>query len=176
MKVESDENEAERRIQIEAICLRLLARREHSKRELLDKLIMRGFQRDEISEVVEVFSQRNWQNDQRYAECYVRERIAKGYGPVRIAYELQQRGVSGVDVHGQAENQGGWLDLALEVYLGKFGDEKALTPNEWTKRSRFLQQRGFAGDTIKQVFAELKIKLNRVDVERGSANELSKAR
>ncbi|WP_331709563.1 regulatory protein RecX [Methylomonas koyamae] len=140
--------------------MRLLARREHSRRELLDKLALRGFERDEAGPVIDELTEHNWQNDDRYAECYVRDRIAKGYGPIRIAYELQQRGISDTDLDAQAEEHGGWSNLALDVYLRKYDEEKSLTPNEWTKRSRFLQQRGFSGEMIKRVFAELKIKLN----------------
>jgi regulatory protein len=149
----------ERRQQIEAVCLRLLARREHSRRELLDKLALRGFNRDEVEPVIDEMAEQNWQNDERYTECYVRQRIARGYGPIRIAFELQQRGVTGVDLDSQAEEQGGWQHLLMDVYRGKYDDEQSLTQNEWLKRSRFLQQRGFSGEMIKRLFAELKIKL-----------------
>jgi len=151
----------DRRQQIEAVCLRLLARREHSKKELLDKLALRGFQRDEAEPVIADMAEQNWQNDERYAECYVRQRIASGYGPVRIRYELQQRGIDDADLDEQAEQQGGWQNVLLDVYLRKYDDEKSLTQNEWLKRSRFLQQRGFSGEMIKRVFAELRIKLHR---------------
>jgi regulatory protein len=142
--------------------MRLLARREHSRRELLDKLALRGFERSEVEPVIADMAEQNWQNDERFAECYIRQRIANGYGPMRIAYELQQRGITGVDLNLQAEEQvGGWQNLALDVYLGKYDDEKSLAANEWLKRSRFLQQRGFSGEMIKRVMAELKIKLCR---------------
>jgi len=153
----------ERRQQIEAICLRLLARREHSRRELLDKLALRGFNRDEVEPVIAEMAEQNWQNDQRYAECYVRQRIQSGYGPMRLRYELQQRGINDADLDAQAEEQGGWQNLLLDVYLGKYGDEKSLPQNEWLKRSRFLQQRGFSGEMIKRLFAELKIRLRRLE-------------
>lgn len=150
----------ERRQQIEAVCLRLLARREHSRRELLDKLVLRGFERDECEPVMDVLGEQNWQNDGRFAECYVRQRITSGYGPIRIAYELQQRGIEGIDLDAHAEEHGGWLNLALDVYWAKYGNEKSLAPNEWLRRSRFLQQRGFSGETIRRVFGALKVKLN----------------
>ncbi|WKJ89306.1 regulatory protein RecX [Methylomonas montana] len=153
----------ERRQQIEAVCLRLLARREHSRRELLDKLALRGFNRDEVEPVIAEMAEQNWQNDQRYAECYVRQRIQSGYGPIRLRYELQQRGINDADLDAQAEEQGGWQNLLLDVYLGKYGDEKSLPQNEWLKRSRFLQQRGFSGEMIKRLFAELKIRLRRLE-------------
>ncbi|WP_445366464.1 regulatory protein RecX [Methylomonas sp. BW4-1] len=153
----------ERRQQIEAICLRLLARREHSRRELLDKLALRGFDREDVEPVIDQIAEQNWQNDARYAEAYVRQRIQNGYGPMRIRYELQQRGINDADLDAQAEAQGGWQNVLLDVYSRKYDDEKLLTQNEWLKRSRFLQQRGFSGEMIKRLFAELKIKLARAD-------------
>jgi len=151
----------ERRSQIEATCLRLLSRREHSQKELLDKLALRGFQCDEVAPVIEALAAQNWQNDERYSECYVRQRIASGYGPIRICYELQQRGINKINLDEQAEEQGGWHNVLMDVYCNKYGEETALTQNEWLKRSRFLHQRGFSGEMIKRLFAELKIKFVR---------------
>ncbi len=124
-------------------------------------MALRGFNRDEVEPVISEMAEQNWQNDERYTECYVRQRIQSGYGPTRIRYELQQRGINDADPDAQAEEQGGWQNLLLDVYLGKYDDEKLLSQNEWLKRSRFLQQRGFSGEMIKRLFAELKIKLSR---------------
>lgn len=135
--------------------------REHSRKELSDKLALRGFEHDDIEAVIANMAEQNWQNDDRYAESFIRGRIAKGYGPTRISYELQQRGIKNFDLTDQAEEAGGWQNLALSVYLGKYGEDSSLTPNEWSKRSRFLQQRGFSGETIKQLFSKLNIKLCR---------------
>jgi regulatory protein len=162
-KTLSSSTPTERRQQIEVVCLRLLARREHSQKELLDKLALRGFLRDEALPVIQAMAEQNWQNDARYAECYLRQRIATGYGPVRIRYELQHRGIDDANLDAQAEEQGGWQNLLLDVYSRKYDDEKSLSQNEWLKRSRFLQQRGFSGEMIKRLFGELKIKLNRLD-------------
>ena len=156
----------ERQRQVESVCLRLLARREHSRKELLDKLALRGFQRDEVESVVNALAKQNWQNDERYRECYVRQRIASGYGPVRIGYELQQRGIDGADLDVQAEDQGGWQQLLAELYRDKYDEDKTLPQKEWLKRSRFLQQRGFSGEMIKRLFADLKIKITRVNPSR----------
>lgn len=165
----SSSTATERQQAAEAVCLRLLARREHSRKELLDKLALRGFRRDEAEPVIAGLAEQNWQNDGRYAECYVRQRIASGFGPLRIRYELQQRGIEDADLDTQAEALGGWDNLALNVYLAKYGEQRALTQNEWLKRSRFLQQRGFSGEMIKHLFAELKIKLSGADADRRSA-------
>lgn len=153
----------ERQQQIEATCLRLLARREHSHRELLDKLALRGFAKREVESVIQQLAEQNWQNDLRFAESYVNQRIAKGCGPVRIAYELQQRGIRGLDLDAYARDQGGWHQLALDVYLRKFDEINSLSRKEWLKRSRFLQHRGFPADIIQQVFVAMGIKCRGLD-------------
>jgi regulatory protein len=151
----------ERRQSIEQICLRLLARREHSRRELLDKLALRGYRQEEVEPVITEIAGQNWQNDERFAECYVRQRLEKGYGPLRIRYELQQRGITGMDIDALAdENCGGWLNLLLDVYAGKFADEKQLSYHEWLKRSRFLLQRGFNSGMIKGLPKALNIRIS----------------
>ncbi|MGD0961942.1 MAG: regulatory protein RecX, partial [Methylomonas sp.] len=135
--------------QIAYICLRLLARREHSRRELLNKLELRGFQQREIDPVLDEMAARNWQDDQRFAASFVRQRIENGYGPLRIQYELRQRGVDGFDARALAEEYaGGWPDLLLNVYRNKYPDTLELSRAEWAKRSRFLFQRGFSQEMI----------------------------
>jgi regulatory protein len=152
----------ERRQNIEQICLRLLARREHSRRELLEKLALRGFSQDEASPVIDEIAAQNWQNDERFADAFVRQRLQNGYGPLRIRYELQQRGISGVDIEAlAAEAVGGWLESLLALYSRKYATEQTLSQAEWLKRSRFMQQRGFSGEMIKQLYTALKIKLSR---------------
>lgn len=148
--------------QIEEICLRLLARREHSRKELTEKLRLRGFSSDESQAVIDRLSEKGWQSDERYAECFARQRIQNGYGPVKIAYELQQRGGGTVDMDALiAELKGDWVELIRQVYLGKYPHTSQLNVQEWLKRSRFLQQRGFSGDLIKTLFILLNIRLVR---------------
>jgi regulatory protein len=145
---------------IQQICLRLLAMREHSQRELLDKLALRGYSRADVEPIIAEFAEQGWQDNQRFAECYARQRMIKGYGPVRIRYELQQRGIAELDIEQLAEdNVGGWLNSLLQIYENKFDQQPKLSRAEWLKRSRFLQQRGFSHDMIKQMCAELKIKI-----------------
>jgi len=156
---------------VEAIkddCLRLLTRREHSRKQLQQKLTAKGYLSDPVSAVIEKLAAEGWQDDVRYAENYARSRIRKGYGPVSIAYELQQNGVNIAGlmegtlasvnleeiVHTEA---GSWMALMEQVYSKKFGDGKQLEYKEWAKRSRFLMQRGFPGTMISALFDHLNI-------------------
>ncbi len=148
--------------QIKDLCLRLLGRREHSRKELQDKLFLRGFNRNDSQAVIAELIQQGWQSDKRFAESYARYRIQKGYGPLRINYELQQRGVTGVDLDAIVEEQAGdWLGVLERVYLGKYPKDRLLTAKEWLKRNRFLQHRGFNSSLIRMLFAQLNIKLER---------------
>jgi regulatory protein len=73
--------------------LNLLARREHSRMELTQKLKLRNFSENEISQTIEQLTQQDLQSDKRFAECYMRSRAEKGFGPVRIKFELREKGV-----------------------------------------------------------------------------------
>lgn len=147
---------------IQEICLRLLARREHSRKELAEKLRLRGFSSDESQAVLDRLAEQGWQSDERYAECFARQRIQNGYGPVKIAYELQQRGGGEVDLDALvAELKCDWMELARQVYSRKYPHTAQMNVQEWHRRSRFLQQRGFSGDLIRALFAQLDIRLER---------------
>ena len=146
--------------QIKESCLRLLARREHSQKELLNKLVVKGFDKDEILAVIEELALQGWQSDSRYAESYARHRIQKGYGPISIAYELRKNGIDAFNLEDIVHNTvGSWVDLLEQVYTKKYGHHSLFDRNEWAKRSRFLMQRGFSGTMISALFDHLNIKL-----------------
>ena len=161
--------------EIKQACLRLLAAREHSKQELLQKLTGKGYRRDAALAVIGELAEQGWQDDRRYAESYARSRILKGFGPVRIAYELRQNGVDinldddyragstnaeGFDLDAIVRTAaGGWLDLMEKVYCKKYGQEAVPDAREKAKRSRFLLQRGFTAAMISELFEHLNIKL-----------------
>jgi len=146
--------------EIKEVCLRLLARREHSQKELLNKLALRDFDRDDALAVIAELAQQGWQEDLRYAESYARYRILKGYGPIRVAYELRQNGIAVFDFEEIAQKEaGGWMELLEQVYTKKYTHDPVLARNEWAKRSRFLLHRGFSGEMISALFDHLAIKL-----------------
>jgi regulatory protein len=147
--------------EIKSLCLRLLTRREHSQKELLNKLALRGFDQDDVLPVIDELAQQNWQNDLRYAENYARFRVQKGYGPVRVDYELRQNGIAGFDLEDIVQQEvGSWMELLEQVYSKKYTHDAVLSRNEWAKRSRFLLHRGFSGAMISALFEHLDISLS----------------
>ncbi len=145
--------------EIQEVCLRLLARREHSQQELLNKLALRGFDRDDAQPVIDELAEQGWQDDLRYAQSYARFRILKGYGPIRVGYELKQNGIAAFDLESIVkEEAGSWMALLEQVYGKKYTDDVVLERNEWAKRSRFLLHRGFSGAMISALFDQLNIR------------------
>ncbi len=134
--------------------LGLLARREHTRLELAGKLKAREFLANEIEALLDGLQQEGLQSDARFAEGYVYSRTRRGFGPLRIRQELQSRGVteSLVSAHIDFEDPQ-WLQLACREYEKKFGDSQVGSVKERARRMRYLQNRGFTGDIIRQTFA-----------------------
>ncbi|RQW83880.1 MAG: regulatory protein RecX [Methylococcus sp.] len=131
-----------------------LARREHSQLELTQKLSRKGFPMDIVSQVIAELSIRGLQSDSRYAEIYVRSRLSRGYGPLRIRQELRHRGI---DAKLLADLQPvGADDNLLKIHDRKFGAGPPKNLEERAERERFLLRRGFSGDQIRRFFRDLR--------------------
>ena len=132
--------------------MRLLSRREHSAVEIRDKLLKRDFEESEIDQAILELQQGGWLSDERFAEAYIRMRQMKGFGPIRIAIELNERGVkeSIADeyLHTDDEN---WLQILEQQYLKKYKNKPVEDYNDKAKRIRFLQYRGFSLDNIYRI-------------------------
>jgi regulatory protein len=73
----------------------LLARREHSRFELSNKLQKRQFSNDAITKALDTFQNSNLLNDRRFAEIWIRNRIRrKSEGPIKLKAALTQKGVA----------------------------------------------------------------------------------
>ncbi len=125
----------------------LLARREHSRRELKQKLRKRFEDEELIDEQLDRLSEENLQSDSRYAESFLRQRINRGHGPLRIRQEMRQKGISDSGVNAALEEESpDWYALAEDTYRRKFGELPPEDIKEKAKRSRFMQYRGFGLD------------------------------
>lgn len=130
----------------------LLARREHSGRELQRKLVQKGLARDEASQLIGALAERNLQSDQRFAASLVRRRIADGYGPLRIRMELQSHGIAAADGDAAvAAEAPDWPALAALAYQRKYRGPPPADAKERSKRAQFLAQRGFPIDLALKV-------------------------
>ena len=121
--------------------LGFLARREHSRRELMRKLASRGFPDDVVSRALA---------EARFTESFVRSRVSKGQGPQRIRAELSQRGITGDEADSVLRAADvDWLATIRAVRAKRFGPDLPHDYAERARQARFLQYRGFDGAQIR---------------------------
>ncbi len=138
-----------------SVAVKLLSRREHSAFEIRDKLQKRDFDEAEIEQTIVELQQGDWLSDERFAEAYVRMRQLKGFGPIRIAIELNERGVKEEIVEAFLDvRDESWQHTLLQQYRKKYKNKAIENYSEKAKRIRFLQYRGFALDAIYHVVSD----------------------
>lgn len=143
--------------QLKDSAMRLLGRREHSRFELRQKLVKKGWPNNQVAELLDWLVEQGWQSDERFAEIFVRDKLMQGQGALKIiAQATQQRGLKRELVEQLlAAQQPDWRQRCRELHQRKFGEQPPVDRKEWEKRVRFLQQRGFTGDDIFAVLGEL---------------------
>ncbi len=145
----SSSNKAEEDAAIKNAALSLLARREHSQRELVTKLSRRFSDKTKIEQQVEALAESELQSDERFIESYIRAKKNQGKGPKYIKQELRHKGVSEYLVASYIyEDDEDWLLLAEAVYHKKFGDTPVEDSKEKAKRIRFMVSRGFTPESV----------------------------
>ena len=133
--------------------LDIISRREHSKKELTDKLAKKYDIPELVDSVIYGLLEKNLLNDYRYSESYVVARKRKGFGPKKIGYELISRGVNENTVSEVIDAEGGWNDAALKAFNKKFKAGIGKDFKEQNKQKIFLQNRGFSFEEIDSVFS-----------------------
>jgi len=127
----------------------LLARREHARAELEQKLASAGFDAEVAEEAVQRLVDEGLQSDRRFVESFVQSRIRQGKGPVRIHADLGQRGIAAGLVDEILQQAGeDWYALAREVRAKKFGPSPPAEFRDKARQMRFLQYRGFEPDQV----------------------------
>ena len=105
--------------------------------------------------MLDSLAQQQLQSDERFAEQYIQSRRRKGYGPLRIRQELQQKGISGELIELWLDERDLlWLDLLKETARRKFGTTAPSDYRERAKRARFLEYRGFPSESIRKILWE----------------------
>jgi regulatory protein len=138
---------------IRAKAIELLVRREHSRLELRQKLMQRGFPAEGIDSALNELAEEGLLNEGRYAEIYACNRADKGYGPLRIASELRERGIPQELVDqalGELAND--WLPKLRELHRKRFKSQIPADAAGRMKQTRVLRQHGFTLEQIRHLF------------------------
>lgn len=158
----------------------LLARREHATAELRRKLAAKGYGRGEIEAILGELRQRDYLNDERYAEARARSRAKDSkWGATRIRQELNRNGVAAevsTDTLAELGETHDWLATAQALVRRKFpqplpsvdtadpalGRMEAIKERQKEKARRisFLTRRGF---TVQQSLQALELSADEVE-------------
>lgn len=105
--------------ELRAFAYRLLGRREYSVFELRQRLLQKWSDVDGIEsladELLDALVAENLLSDERFVESFVRSRIARHQGPLKIRAELRDKGVGDALASAELEARAGdWASLAAE--------------------------------------------------------------
>jgi regulatory protein len=104
------------------------------------------------AEVVRQLETERLLSDDRFMESLVQARRNRGYGPLRIQKELQEKGVAPEAIANWLDaTSREWVDDIRRVQRKKFGGRIPRSYAERARQARFLQYRGFTYDQIQQL-------------------------
>lgn len=144
----------------EKIALRLLSFRWLTKKKLAEKLATRGIEEAEIASVSRRMEELGYLNDERYAEMWLREKMAQGkWGPTRLKLELIRQGIEPQLADRLLEEifpPGSAQELELAFHLARKKAKLAGTePKARGKIGAALARAGFSSEVIWRVLDSL---------------------
>lgn len=139
-------------ISLKGRALKLLAAREHSRKELERKLAQHETEPGQLKTALDELQARGFIDEQRVVDSLVHRRSAR-LGAQRIRQELQAKGVDAERVAAAvASLRGTETERAREVWRRKFG-APAQDAAQRAKQARFLIARGFSAEAVRRVVA-----------------------
>jgi regulatory protein len=136
--------------------LNYLARRDHSKFELLQKCKNKKYPIDDIHTALNALTHSGFINEQRFTQNYIDSRRRKGMGPKRIFIELEARGIATDMIAEELKiTDNVWLDDVQRVWRKQFKNQLPEDSRSRLKQMRFLQYRGFTREQIEHVYIKV---------------------
>jgi regulatory protein len=128
-----------------AFAYRLLGRREYSVFELDQRIRQKWPDADVVAELLDALVEENLVSDERFTESFIRSRVQRYQGPLKIKAALRGKGVSDSLIAGELDNYSGqWTDMAKEWLSRQHSG-----PLDFDSRKKYyrrLQNRGFTHD------------------------------
>lgn len=137
---------------LKAEALRHLARREHSRAELRQKLAGGAESAEQLDALLDDLEARRLLSDSRFANQRVMSRAGR-LGNARLSQELRQRGVADEAISDALAECDEESRRCQQVWAKKFG-QAPQSREDVVKQQRFLLYRGFSAASIRQVLAD----------------------
>jgi regulatory protein len=131
---------------------RLLRVRFRSEKEIRDRLIRKGFGRENIDGVVRYFKDIDLINDRRFTRKWIASRLAKPFGANRIRFELKEKGVEDSLVQEeleQATKEYSEFEAVAELAKRQTAKYRGIEAGKMRQRVyAYLCRRGFTYQTV----------------------------
>lgn len=141
--------------EIKTCALRLLARREHSRQELLQKLLLRGYAKEALIPLLDELNMAGWLSDLRFTQVYVDYRSRRGYGPLKIRQELRHKGIDNALITEALPKDDFFWHSLQQLWRKKFTASTPLTDKQRLQQLHFFQSRGFAVEQIQRLWTSV---------------------
>lgn len=136
--------------------LNLLGRRDYSRKEIQVKYQDRVENLADLDVTLDDFAERGWQSDTRFCESFLNSRCFR-YGPIRLRYELSNKGITEEQIEqALAALDMDWFAQATDILQRKYSDLHTKDHKQKGKAYRFLAQRGFNSEHIRQALDDYK--------------------
>ena len=146
------------RIKAKRRAMYILAQRDHSKKELYDKLI-KSYPDDLCRLVVDLMCEHGLIDEEKYSEKLYRAYINKGWGKSKIRFELRRKGLPDSLISQQEEEYDteDFIDEIIRLVNKKYADKLDFSDYKSVQRvTAALARRGFGYEDIKLAISRIK--------------------
>ena len=140
--------------------IKLLSFRDHSEKEIADKLYRRKYDKKTVNKVVDELVKKGYVDNEQYAEKWVNQiAYPKRFGLNKMRYELFKKGISYEIVADKLNNYDEYKSAlkATKMKITQLEQRKLKKGEIKPIVGRFLQRRGFTYETIIKVLEKFDI-------------------
>ena len=156
--------EFEQRWAIREYLIRLLARRDHSKTELLKKGLKKGYLKGSLEEILDELSEKGYINNQGFARKFARDKFRfNHWGAQKIRVELIKKGISPTDIQLALEELESDDQIEKMFYLVQKSTARFRRKQPEKRRKNvfdFLMRKGYDSEVILKHMDKLLEQLN----------------
>ena len=126
----------------------LLKHRDRSSSEIISRFKIKGYSPAIRKQVIEYLKENNYINDEKFARLFVDCSVEKGWGPIRIEFNLRKLGISFQLRKQVLKKSGVYNEKIAEIIQKKltyYRAKKPIIPAQkiWQKIVAHLRRRGF---------------------------------
>ncbi len=150
-----------------AAALRILDFRFNSEHELRRKLASKRFDEETVGATIARLREEKWLDDERFAEAFIRTRVRKRVGRLRIRRELIAAGVDdeiaadalrrNVDAEGEREAAAATVRKRAALLARRHGAEYIGSAEGRNNLAAYLLKQGYDAALVREVVKEIEV-------------------